>query len=167
MLYCAKCQLLCEAECLCCGNKKLREVQQNDPVLLTTVNEMECDRITALLQDNGIPYEERISGIEGEPSVLFGRYGSANKNIFVPYSELNICEELLGNKAVAEVTGEDLTYDDRKSTDESHEDKTEEAMGRRSRMFWRATSVVIFILLVWAVVAGADFAAGWLKDLFH
>ncbi len=166
MLYCAKCQLLCGSECPCCGNKKLREVQQNDPVLLTTVNEMECDRITALLQDNDIPYEERISGLEGEPSVLFGRYGNTNKNIFVPYSELNKCEELLGNKAVSEVTGENLT-DNMESTDESQGDRTEKAMGRRSRMFWRATSVVIFILLVWAVVAGADFAAGWLKNLFH
>jgi hypothetical protein len=174
LLYCAKCQSLCESEsCSCCGNKKLREVQQNDPVLLTTASEMECDRITALLQDNDIPYEERVSGLESEPSVLFGRYGNANKNIFVPYNKLNTCEQLLGNEATSDISDEDISEEIDRSVQDSMEpadqnkEGTGEAKARRARMFWRATSVVLFILIIWAVVTGADFVAGWLKDLFH
>ena len=171
MLYCAKCQMLSESECPCCGSKKLQEVQQNDPVLLTTVNGLECDRITALLQDNDIPYEERVSGLELEPSVLFGRYGNANKHIFVPYGKLQLCEDMLECK---ELTNEDILEEnggseqsDIQSEEESKGNSTKKVIGRRSRMFWRATSVVLFILLIWAVVAGTDFAAAWLKDLFH
>ena len=170
MLYCAKCQMLCEFECPCCGSKKLREVQQNDPVLLTTANGLECDRIAALLQDDNIPYEERVSGLELEPSVLFGRYGNDNKNIFVPYDKLEICEEFLGSE---EVTDEDITAEhdsvvqsDIQPKEESEANSTNEAAVRRSRMFWRATSVVLFIVLIWAVVAGTDFATNWLKGLF-
>ncbi|HEX3038566.1 MAG TPA: hypothetical protein VHO94_06200 [Oscillospiraceae bacterium] len=171
MLYCAKCQLLCESACPCCGSEKLREVQQNDPVLLTTVNELECDRITALLQDNDIPYEERVSGLESEPSVLFGRYENTNKNIFVPYDKLQFCEDMLAcgelpDEEIAEENS-DFAQSNTQPEEESEVNSAKKVMGRRSKIFWRATSVVLFILLIWAVVAGTDFAAAWLKDLFH
>lgn len=174
MFYCSTCQMLCESECPSCGSKKLREVQANDPVLLVTANEIECGRVTALLEDSGIPYEKRISGLEAAPNALFGDYGSSNKNIFVPYCELERSRELIG--CTAELSDEqdsheeDNTIQENTSEEEPEEKRNDEDearhMSRGKRIFWRIISVALFILIVWAVVSGSDFLANWVKQLF-
>ena len=40
-------------------------------------------------------------------------------------------------------------------------------MSPRKRFIVRAISVVLFILLIWAVVTMADAAAGWVKSLLY
>lgn len=39
-------------------------------------------------------------------------------------------------------------------------------MSRGKRIFWRIFSMILFILLVWAVVAGTDGIVGWIKQFF-
>lgn len=174
MFYCSTCQMLCESECPSCGSKKLREVQANDPVLLVTANEIECGRVTALLEDSGIPYEKRIFGLEAAPNALFGDYGSSNKNIFVPYCELERSRELIG--CTAELSDEeDINQDggtiqenapEAESEEKLSEEEDARHMSRGKRIFWRIISVALFILIVWAVVSGSDFLANWVKHLF-
>lgn len=85
MLYCARCQLITEADCPHCGRKakKLAEVQPHDPVFLISCRLNLHGMITPLLDDAGIPYS--CMGKLG--AALATQLGSAFElyNIYVPY----------------------------------------------------------------------------------
>lgn len=153
MLYCPGCQVLCQGErCPSCGGGKLRQPQGNDPVLLMTADELECGRITAVLEEHQIPYEERICGLEARPAAYFGPQAAANKNIFVPYSALDHCRSLLcGIGILEEPDREDA---DRKETQKA--DLVEQPTSPLTKTGWRIFSVLLFLALVWAVVAISD-----------
>ena len=44
--------------------------------------------------------------------------------------------------------------------------ETFDVMPRKKRIFWRAFSVVLFIVLIAVVVFATDWIAGWAKSLF-
>lgn len=157
MRYCPKCQVLVKegSRCPACNGKHLREPAENDPVMLLTATEEKCRRIGAALDDSGIPHEERVCGVEGIASAYAGDGGICNKNVFVPYSRLQEAVDLMHSIGV---TGEDQ---DSGELDEAAE------MSPRKRFIVRAVSVVLFILLIWAVVTMADAAAGWMKSLLY
>ena len=153
MLYCPACQVLCQGErCPSCGGGKLRLPQGNDPVLLMTADELECGRIAAVLEEHRIPHEERICGLEARPAAYFGPQAAANKNIFVPYSALDQCRDLLSGIGILEEA-------DREETDQEDTQKAdlaEPSMSPLTKTGWRIFSVLLFLALVWAVVAVSD-----------
>ena len=158
MLYCPVCQtLLKEGETACpnCKNKKYREVCPNDPVLLVKANEMDSDRIFAVLQEHEIPYEERMDNQAPVSSVYIGRTAYAYKCIYVPYAALEQSKTLL------EAIGVSLQEEEVQQEDRSHEADT---MSRGKRFVVRVISAVLFILLVWAVVTAVDSLVAFVKD---
>ncbi|WP_050698163.1 hypothetical protein [Anaeromassilibacillus senegalensis] len=157
MLYCSSCQVLVKegGRCPACGKRKLREAQAEDPVMLMTATETKCNQIAAALDEEQIPHEERVCGLEGIASAYAGKGGISNKNIFVPYGRLQEAIDLMQSIGV---THSEVTAPDGKETAE---------MSPRKRFFWRAVSVVLFILLIWAVVSITDTAAEWLKSLLY
>ena len=157
MLYCPKCQVLVKEgdRCPACNSKKLRDPQEGDPVMLLTATEKKCRRIAGALDGQEIPHEERVCGVEGIASAYAGEGGMCNKNIFVPYDRLEEAVELMYPIGV---TGSGKSAEE---ADEAAE------MSPRKRFIVRAISVVLFILLIWAVVTMADAAAGWVKSLLY
>ncbi len=169
MLYCPKCQLLTDSDyCPSCGTKKLRAPNPNDPVMLVTVDEVKAELIKAVFEDHQQIYEERIFGLGGPPSVIFGRTAITNKNIFVPFSEVEQAQSLLESTGIfdpAEMAGDESEQEEQPGEEESSSEEEPEELSAGKRMFFRILSVVLFILAVWGVVAISDFAANALKDL--
>ena len=151
MRYCPRCQVLIKEgyRCPACNSNKLREPQEGDPVMLLTATEEKCRRIGAALDDSKIPHEERVCGTEGVASAYAGDGGKCNKNVYVPYNRIQEAVDLMHSIGV---TG--------------REDEAAE-MSPRKRFIVRAISVVLFILLIWAVVTVTDIAAGWVKSLLY
>lgn len=165
MLYCPDCQVLTdETTCPSCGGKKLRTPEPEDPALLITADEYKSEMIESIFNEHHISYEERISGLGGPSSVIFGKTANTNKNIFVPFSQLDACDKLLNGIGILEVTDAQLQEQELELEEETATEKPEEKeMSRRERFLWRAVSIVLFIVAVWGVVTVADYAANAFK----
>lgn len=162
MLYCPKCQLLSpdSETCPSCGAKKLREPKPEDPVLLLTADEIKTEMIEAVFEDNNQVYEERICGLGGPPSIVFGKNAMTNKNIYVPYCDLEAAQTLLNGIGIldaADVPNQNLVEE------ETGGEEDVEELGAGKRTFFRILSVVLFILAVWGIVTISDYAANALK----
>ncbi|MCY1714468.1 hypothetical protein [Caproiciproducens galactitolivorans] len=173
MLYCPKCQLLVNDDaqrCPVCGSKKLRVPEQDDPVLLMTADEGKAEMIRSAFQENGIVFEERISGIGSPPATILGKPLITNINFFVRYGELHACEDIVRGIGILDASDTALQKRAEKADGgKDPESVLEEApteMSARKRFFVRAVSAVLFIFLVWGVVAFADWAAEALKAFF-
>ena len=164
MQYCASCQVLSRDgdKCPSCGSRKLREVRQNDPVLLLTADEIECTMIKAAFDDANISHGERMSGTGSPSSVLYGRMPNASYDIFVPFGELENCKEILKDMGVIDENGQRV-----KKTDMPEQTEQEKEMSPAKRMMVRAGSVVLFIVLVWAAVAATDSIVSAVRAFFH
>lgn len=167
MLYCPKCQVLSPDGEICpsCGGKKLREPKAEDPTLLITADEMKTEMIEAAFEDHNLPYEERICGLGGPPSVIFGKNTNTNKNIFVPYAELEAAEALLNGIGIldtSDIPEEEFEQEESEEEENGGEQNSEELTPRK-RTILRIVSVILFILAVWGVVAVSDYAANALK----
>lgn len=164
MCYCSKCQVLAKTGVACpsCGSKKLREVQANDPVLICTADELKCSMIRAAFDESGIPHEERMCGPGAPPSVLYGRMPSSLYHVFVPYGEMEHCEEILIGIGVLGENG--TSKPDKVQTQE--EDLESGSMSRRKRIFVRIASAIAFLILVWVVVTLADTCINFIKSAF-
>lgn len=172
MLYCPNCQLLVpEGEkCSSCGRKKLREPNPDDPVLLITADELKSEMIESVFEENKQVYEERILGLGGPPSVVFGKSAITNKNIYVPYRDIDSAQTLLDGIGIldADDISEQEIFDEEDEFPEDNgekriEEDTEE-IGAGKRTILRILSVILFVLAVWGVVSVSDFAANTLKD---
>ncbi|WP_411678174.1 hypothetical protein [Caproicibacter sp.] len=160
MLYCARCQVLVKSEAVCpsCGSKKLREVRANDPVLLFTADETQCGMIRAAFDSNGTPHEERMCGPGAPPSILYGKMPNSLYHIFVPYGEVERCEEILhGIGALGENKFE-------RNGPQNSDDDSSAAMSRGKRILVRILSAVMFLALVWGVVSIADEFINFIKS---
>ena len=157
MRYCPRCQVLIKEgyRCPACNSNKLREPQEGDLVMLLTATEEKCRRIGAALDDSKIPHEERVCGTEGVASAYAGDGGKCNKNVYVSYNRIQEAVDLMHSIGV---TG-------REETDGESDEAAE--MSPRKRFIVRAISVVLFILLIWAVVTVTDIAAVWVKSLLY
>ena len=178
-MYCPNCQSLCDDEDICpfCGNRKLRLPEETDPVLLMTADETKAEMIEMVLQDAGILFEERTLGPGGPPSVLLGHNQVyLNKNLFVPYGELERTREIVaglfppdGEEVPREQEGfpaedEEPAESPSGQEEEDPADDAEEEMSPRKRTVVRLISVILFLLAIWAVVSVSDYAANALKD---
>lgn len=175
MNYCPNCQSLCDEEETCpyCGNKKLRQPEKTDPVLLVTADETRAGMIEAAFQTAGLPYEERFQEAGGVPSVVFGRV-LTNKNLFVPYGMLESAKEIVeGISSLGEGLDEnELDADEQQGNSDIEETESEQSEdeGKRlsptMRTVVRIVSVILFILVIWGVVTVSDYAANALKGFF-
>ena len=163
MLYCPKCQVLSTDDEFCpsCGSKKLRAPEPDDPTLLITANEIKAEMIESAFEDHNILYEERICGLGGSPSVIFGKTTNTNFNIFVPFSELDTAANLLNGIGILDES--DTSLLDEKEEDTDDEENTGE-MDPRKKIIWRIASVALLILVIWGIVTAADYAANAFKE---
>ena len=159
MKYCPNCQELFEKEetvCPSCGKESLRPARTGDPVPLCTVSNTEALRITSLLEDYAIPCEARN---RGENPAGFEVDPGQDKEIFVPYAALTAAKQLLEAPTEGTEEAESLM-------EEESAGAASKQMSPKTRAVWRAVSVVLLVLLIWAVVAGSDWLIAWVKDLF-
>lgn len=161
MLYCPKCQVLCEDQCPLCGSRYLLDPQAEDPVRLATAENPQAGQLEQLLQARSIPYEKRAALSAGTQQAF---------NFYVPF-----CRSEEGKQAAAvvfpstpTVSTPDAEQKDKADKPRTYRVKGEEfeVMPRKKRIFWRAFSVVLFLLLIFIVVFVTDQAAGWVKGLF-
>ena len=172
MFYCDKCQILSKDEetCPLCGNRRLRPVAANDPVLLFTTWNEEAQRIAAAFDDDGIPHMERVVEGGGASPVLLGRNRCAQIRIFVPFSEIGHARDVMRGIGALKDEGKDdqeLSNEAPQSAPKDTEKKTEEPMSPGRQAFMRILSILMFLLLVCAVVFGADAIVGGFKSIFH
>jgi len=162
MLYCPNCQVLSSDGTICpsCGSKKLREPKSDDPTLLITANEIKAEMIESAFQDHSILYEERICGLGGPPSAIFGKSTNTNMNIFVPFSELDEAVKLLNGIGISDKPDTSLLELNEK---EENVEENSEKMSSMKRLFWRVVSAALFIFVVWGIVFASDYAANALK----
>lgn len=168
MLYCDKCQILSEDEetCPLCGNRRLRPVAANDPVLLFTTWNEEAQRIAAAFDDDGIPHMERVEEGGGASPVLLGRNRCAQIRIFVPFSEIGHARDVMRGIGALKDDGKDDRKLSEKTAKAAPKDM-EKPMSPGKQAFVRILSILMFLLLVCAVVFGADAIVGGFKSIFH
>lgn len=163
MLYCARCQSLCEEErsvCPNCKGKKLRPPEENDPVFFITAGKMDAGRISAALSEQGIPFETRVSGPESSaPAVCLGTAPASAARFFVPYGALEKSRQILESIGIFDEAGE-VSYPENADNVSDMEKEDSSEMGPIKRFVWRVVSVILFILLIWAVVAATDGVIG-------
>ena len=162
MRYCANCHVLCEKECPVCGNRRLEEPQAETPGRLAPAQGAKSGMLEGLLQDHGVPYEKR-------PAVSAGNTGAEVYNFYVPCCRWREAEELRNvvfPSPETEAAPDQSLEPEGKPQTYRVKGEVFEVMPRRKRMFWRAFSAILFILLVAGVVFASDAAAGWLKGFF-
>jgi hypothetical protein len=164
MKYCTKCKSLDEKDALACpqcGTRPMRAVQAEDPVFLVSASGFERERITAALGDAGIPVVEEMEKREAASAVVMGEL-SCGMRLFVPYRMLSSAQDVLIGIGASQPEGEEA-----KIVEEEVPPQEEPAppMSRGKRFVVRAVSVVLFIAIVWAVVAGVDWVMGLIRGL--
>lgn len=166
--YCNSCHRLFEDEQTCpfCKNKPLtKNIDINKPVTVVSAYGIERDRITAALEDSGIPYATRAERREVTANAVTG-LDTAKYRIEVPYSYYKkAMEVLIGINAVnPEQYSEDDV--DQSADGESAADDEFEDMPPSKRTAVRIISALLFILVAALVIFGTDFIAGIIKGLF-
>jgi len=97
MLYCPSCQRMAKDKCPRCGrpSKKLREIRENDPVLVFNGGFLPATMVESLLKDNSIPYsKEGIlgAGLTTKAGGILERF-----NIFIPFGAYEKVVELISD----------------------------------------------------------------------
>jgi hypothetical protein len=94
--YCSDCMRFFEdSKCDYCGNKKVREISDNDPVYLLTQDSIAASGIEDILRQNGIPCLKR--GMLGEGTIAKLGYLFEKYQFFVPYAAYEESKELISN----------------------------------------------------------------------
>lgn len=182
MKYCPDCQRIYEDEVQRCSECRAllgRNVREDDPVLLLSASMLECERIRGALADEGIPCEVRPWGGDFSAGVVTGYSPQGSAELFVPFAALERARAVQSAVTAPENGGqlpgepdesdetppETASEGDAAALPAAGEENTP-AMSRGKRIFWRIFSMILFILLVWAVVAGTDGIVGWIKQFF-
>lgn len=156
MLYCTKCNSVCEdskEKCPSCKSAKLRSVSDSDMVLLHRADEYTATRLCNQFDDLGIVYELKPFAKNSSAYMYDSEVMPTDKKIFVRYCDLPAAKELssqLKQQLESEQNGEDEEFED---------------MPKTKRLIVQSLSIVAFMLLVMLAVFGADALAGWLKGL--
>ena len=97
MFYCELCMMLGDDRIRChnCGNKKLREPKNNDPVYLLERNSIWSGGIEDVFEDNGIPCMKR--GARGPALSFILGSGSETYLFYVPYADYDKAKELMAD----------------------------------------------------------------------
>lgn len=167
MLYCERCQVLSRDETMCpqCGSRKLRSVSAGDPVLLFTAGTEEAQRITAAFDGEGIPHMERTQGGEGLTSIILGQSRCAQVRIFVPYEKIDQAKDIMLGIGVLKEAGEGENSLEPEPDAQKQTKEVPMSPGRRAAV--RIFSALLFLILVIAVVSGADMIVNLFKSFFH
>ena len=155
MKYCPSCQRIIEGDreyCPICSRLLQNELKDNAPVFLISCGGFEKERIEAALEDQAIPYSEKMPKKERSAKIVTGDR-NYQVNLFVPYSALETAKEILVGIG-AEVPKEG-TETPRKPQNAMEEEFDE--MSRGKRMLWRIISIVLFIAIVFGLVTGIDY----------
>lgn len=164
MRYCKKCKrIYYENKDVCeCGSKSfLNEAPKpEDPTYLTTASGFELERITAVLEDEGMPFETHFVKKASSSVPVISGTTTGNANILVPFAKLQDAKDILIGISAKEYPGEVVEKEEKaKDNDIQH-------MSRAKRTTLKVISLVMFLALVAAVVFATDFVTGWIKGLF-
>lgn len=154
MLYCKRCQSVCEDyehRCPNCKSNKLREVLEEDFVFLQRADLYTASRLESLFTEHDIDCRlEPFS--KGRPAPLYdSEVMPTDKSVFVPFRDLPAARELSA-----------ALYRELEADEPAPQ---WEEMPRKKRLVVQSLSALAFIVLIICVVLAADGAAGWLKSL--
>ena len=152
MLYCTKCQTICEDSTRTCPNCKrsrgLRPVKDNDEVFFMKVSEGEAAEITALFESLAIRHRAEQVKAGFSTSVFDSAFVPTDRNLYVEYQDLE-----RANETIAKETADP-------------EPAPEDDMPRGKRMVIQTVSILAFMVLVMLVVFASDSLATLLRELF-
>lgn len=152
MLYCTKCQTICEDSTRTCPNCKrsrgLRPVRDNDEVFFMKVSEGEAAEITALFESLAIRHRAEQVKAGFSTSVFDSEFVPTDRNLYVEYQDLE-----RANETIAKETADP-------------EPAPEDDMPKGKRMVIQTVSILAFMVLVMLVVFASDSLATLLKELF-
>lgn len=171
MMYCDRCQVLSKdgETCPLCGSHRLRPAAANDTVLLFTAGQDEAERIAAAFDDSGIPHMERVQEGGSASQIPLGQNRFAQVRIFVPFGQIENARDVMRGIGALKDDAKDTELS-KDLTGEEHgkenNEKKKEAMSPGRKAALRIFSIVLFLILVCAVVFGADAIVGAFKSMF-
>ncbi len=152
MLYCTKCQTVCEDSTRTCPNCKrsrgLRPVKDNDEVFFMKVSEGEVTEISALFESLAIRHRTEQVKAGFSTSVFDSEFVPTDRNIYVEYRDLPRANETLAQEK------------------EDPAPVEEDDMPKGKRMVIQTVSILAFMVIVMLVVFASDFLATLLRELF-
>lgn len=161
MLYCAKCHGVCPdttVKCPNCKSSKLRQVNEEDFVLLHRADQYTAMLLEKQFQEKGVSYKmEPFRG--GRISYLYeGDVMPTDKMVLVRWGDYPAAKEI-SSQVKLDVERERASVGE---GEESFED-----MPQKKRILVQIVSVFAFLVLIMLVVYGADAIANWLRGLFQ
>lgn len=156
MLYCTKCHGVCQdstMKCPNCKSSKLRQVDEEDMVLLHRASQYAAQCLEQRFQEQGVVYEmEPFDG--GRISYLYDSdVMPTDKMVLVRWKDYPTAQKI------------SVQLKEELERDEEPEEEFQPMSGKK-RIIVQALSVIAFLVLVMLVVYGADAAANWLKGLW-
>ncbi len=126
MLYCEKCMSTHYLDrCPFCGNKKVREIRENDAVFLKTEFYPYSGMLESLLKDFGIPClvlrNDKFLALQASFRTESGEF-----KFFVPYGALEKAKEVLKDFFDDDDDDDDCEYDDNGENNEQHDVENDE-----------------------------------------
>ena len=106
-MYCEKCKRLLTSDiCPDCGKKRVREVREDDPCLLTEMKRLWADMLCDVLTQHEIPHLAKSS----QGAWLTVTFGSFHEDVqvYVPYCCLEAARELYDELFSVEDASDDL-----------------------------------------------------------
>ncbi len=157
MKYCSECKKIIfdHTEICSCGNKLTESIAAETPIQLTVVSITEKDRISALLDDNKIPYSVQIK----EDLTSVPGFETADYKIMVPFAFYKRAIDILVGASTMELPS---FYDELPENTESQWSEMSSIKRNAVRLF----SAIAFALVVWLIVTGVDVIAAFIKGLF-
>ncbi len=154
MIYCNKCKKIYKDEsehCKCKDKfKQKSEPLADDIVFLVSCYGFDLDRTKAALEDAKIPYQLKlVKNSSGTLPVITGASNSQT-NIYVPYEFLSRAEDIVMGIFA--------------SKDKTYQEDLFDYDSRKNKLI-RSVSLVLFLIMMFAVVTGTDSIMRWIKYL--
>ncbi len=161
--YCPGCKQIYDTEnekCSKCGKRLVEHPAGESPVALITSGGFELERVKAALEGEGIPCS--VKEAKGNVNMKILNDADIGENIImVPLAAYNhACDVLIG---IGAMTPEDNTLT---VPEDIKIENTDDEMSPRKRFWIRAVSIVLFIIVVWLVIAVTDIGVFLVKKLF-
>lgn len=161
--YCSRCKKIFDSKldkCQFCEKKLIENPAGESPVCIMTSGGFELERIKSALESESIPCS--VSNSKGNIGMKILNEGDLGENdVIVPLAFYNEARELLiGIGAMKPEDGEITVPEDISVQDLDSE------MTPRKRFWVRLASIILFVLIVWIVVAATDAGIALIKSLF-
>lgn len=171
MRYCKKCSYFTKEDnkerCPNCKQYLQKgEPQKSDSVIvIRTGGGIENDRITAALSDAKIPFSLHTAKKQASAEAITGQ-NNAVTDILVNFGNYDKAYDLLVGIGAIKLENEEIINDDENISDKEKAPEEFEEMGRAKRNIVRIVSVILFILVVFALIQGVDFVSNTIKGMF-